>query len=214
MLKGGFETTNGMIERWLYTCTDYKEKGKTELHRKKYDITPLQSTFKAIYNMTGLTTYKFSPDAQKAYIDYKDGITKLKNMDCITELMKTYLQKQTDYVARFLMVLHCMKHTYKSEIDKDTVDNAIRLSNYYVECFKRVAKMVMSVSSNSLAMATVDSLKIKGKTDITPSKLYQSNTSLYKSVPMAKLVLEILSNCGYGRLSKTANRGFKFFFYI
>jgi len=214
MFKGGFETTNGMIERWLYTCTDYKEKGKTELHRKKYNITPLQNTFKAIYNMTGLTTYKFSPDAQKAYIDYKDGITRLKNMDCITELMKTYLQKQTDYVARFSMVLHCMKHTYKTEIDKDTVDNAIRLSNYYVECFKRVAKMVMSVSSNSLAMATVDSLKIKGKTQITPSKLYQSNTSLYKSVPMAKLVLEILSNCGYGRLSKTANRGFKFFFYI
>lgn len=214
LFKGGFETTNGMIERWLFTCTDYKEKGKTELNKSKYDITPLQNTFKELYQMTGLKTYKFAPDAQKAYIDYKDGITRLKNMDCITELMKTYLQKQTDYVARLSLVLHCMKYTRKTDIDKETVENAIKLSNFYVECFKRVAKMVMSVSSNSLAMATVDSLKIKGKTQITPSKLYQSNTSLYKSVPMAKLVLEILSNCGYGRLSKTANRGYKFFFYI
>ena len=214
LFKGSCETTNGMIERWLFTCTDYKEKGKTELSKGKYDISPLENTFKAIYKMTGLTTYKFSKEAQKAYIDYKDGITKLKNMDCLTELMKTYLQKQTDYVARLSMVLHCMKYTYKTEIDKETVDNAIKLSNYYVECFKRVAKMVMSVSSNSLAMATVDSLKIKGKTQITPSKLYQSNTSLYKSVPMAQLVLKILSDCGYGRLSKTANRGYKFYFYL
>ena len=168
----------------------------------------------SFFTFVCLKTYKFAPDAQKAYIDYKDGITRLKNMDCITELMKTYLQKQTDYVARLSLVLHCMKYARKTEIDKETVENAIKLSNFYVECFKRVAKMVMSVSSNSLAMATVDSLKIKGKTQITPSKLYQSNTSLYKSVPMAKLVLEILSNCGYGRLSKTANRGFKFFFYI
>lgn len=213
LFKGEFETSNGMIERWLFTCTDYKETGNSELSTRGYDISPLEQTFRNIYSIKEPRIYKFSRTAQQAFIDYKKSITKLKNNNSIPELMKTYLQKQTDYVARFSLVLHCMKDVHNSEIQLETVQDAIKLSNYFIEGFKRVANIVYSVSSNPMVTRTIENFKIKGTTTITPSTLYKSNTSLYKTTRAAYTVLSILSNYGYGRLIKTSNKGYKFKFY-
>lgn len=208
-----FETTNGMIERWLFTCTDYKQKGVTLICNEEYNPKPLKRIYETIYKIKPTETYKFSKEAQIAYIEYKDYISKIKNSDNMPELMKTYLQKQTDYTARFSLVLHCMENCNSSEIQTHTVRNAIKLSQYHISCFKRIASLVASTSSNSLAMSTLDFLRLKGIRDITPSRLYKGNTSKYKTPAMAKLVLGVLANSGYGRLVKTLNGGCKFHLY-
>ena len=130
-----------------------------------------------------------------------------------TELMKSYVQKQTDYVARFSLILHVMFENNLDEISVKTVQSAISLSKYFVDCFMKTARQSMNSQSNELATATLEYLKTNKKREITPSKLYKSNSSKYKNTSIAKIALEILSGQGFGRLEKTLNKGYKFKLY-
>lgn len=213
LFGGKFETTNGMIERWLFTCTDYKEKGATPLHQTNYNVQPLRAIYTRLFNILPRKTYKFSEEALKTYIDYKNYIAECKKDNNMPELMKTYIQKQTDYTARFSLILHCMEDCNNTEIQVKTVRNAIKLSRYFISCFNRVANLIISVSSNSLVMSTLDLLRLKGIRDITPSKLHNDHSSKYKTPQMAKFILSVLANNCYGRLAKTSNGGCKFHLY-
>ena len=67
--------------------------------------------------------------------------------------------------------------------------------------------------SNALEFQTLEYIKNKGCKPITPSKLYESNRSRYKSTQLAEKVFDKLRKMGYGRLYKTNNSGKKFIFY-
>ena len=130
LFKGNFETTNGMIERWLYICTDYEEKGNSEEFENTFTLEPLKDIYDRLYANKTLKTYKFSPEAKKAFIKFKNQVVEWKKSNAITELTKTYLQKQTDYVARISLILHAIQGN-DGDIELKTLENAIKLSNYF-----------------------------------------------------------------------------------
>lgn len=213
LFKGGVETTNGMIERWLFVCSEYEETGKLYTGDKPYSVELIKNMYNRIYKNTIEKCFNFSPEAQVIYNKFWEETTQSKKDVSKTDLMKSYVQKQTDYVARLSLILHVMFEPNLDEISIKSVQRAIALSKYFIDCFAKTARVSMNSQSNELATSTLEYLKTNKKREITPSKLYKSNSSKYKNTNIAKIALEILSGQGFGRLEKTLNKGYKFKLY-
>ena len=131
--------------------------------------------------------------------------------DKLSDLVKNYLQKQTDYVARFSLILHCINNIETTEIGAETIKNAIKLSKYFMDCFNKVLQECLDL--NTTEEYTLNLLKTKGVEEISPSKLYKKNMSRYKSKENAQNILECRASKGYGRMVKLNNGGYNFKFY-
>lgn len=213
LFKGGFDTTNGMIERWLFVCSDYEEIAEIYDEDEKYDVSIIEEIYSRLYNNQSMIKYYFSKTARAEFNKLRQRIVLEKQNGGFTELMKNYLQKQTDYVARFSLILHCIKDDKVLMIDENTVKDAIKLSDYFVECFKKVANTSLDMKCNAQAFSALDYMRTKGLKTLSPSKLQRSNTSKYKTKEVAKNALLTLANLGYGRLCKAKNNGMNFIFY-
>lgn len=210
LFKNTYESSNGMIERWLFVCSDYISTGKAYYSETKFDSTLIKNIYDKLYNMP-LTVYHFSPQAQKVFDDFIENIAIRKTNESISDLVKNYLQKQTDYVARFALILHCISDIKKSEIEVKTVKNAIELSKYFIDCFNKILQECSNI--NTLEEYTLNLIKTKGIKEISPSKLYKKNILRYKNSDTAKIILECIASKGYGRMMKTNNGGYIFKFY-
>lgn len=210
LFKNTYESSNGMIERWLFVCSDYISTGKAYYSATKFDSSLIKNIYDKLYNMP-LTVYHFSPQSQKVFDDFIENIAIRKTDGSISDLIKNYLQKQTDYVARFALILHCISNIKKSEIEVETVKNAIELSKYFIDCFNKILEECSNI--NTLEEYTLNLIKTKGIKEISPSKLYKKNISRYKNSDTAKIILECIASKGYGRMIKTNNGGYIFKFY-
>lgn len=210
LFKNTYESYNGMIERWLFACSDYLSTGKTYYSENEFDSDLIRNIYNKLYNMPK-TVYNFSPEAQLVFDNFVEDIAKQKLNNRHSDLVKNYLQKQTDYVARFALILHCINNLERTEITATTVENAIKLSKYFIDCFKKVLQE--SLELNSLEEYTINLLKTKGIDKISPSKLFKKNTAKYRNKEQAQIALENLSGKGYGRMIKTSNGGYNFRFY-
>lgn len=210
LFKNTYESSNGMIERWLFACSDYLSTGKIYYTDTPFDSGVVRNIYEKLYSMP-ITVYNFSPDAQKIFDDFVESIAKEKMNDRLSDLMKNYLQKQTDYVARFSLILHCISNHEKAIIAAETVKNAIKLSKYFIGCFNKVLQECLDL--NTTEEYTLNLLKTKGIEEISPSKLYKKNMSRYKSKENAQTILECLASKGYGRMIKLSNGGYNFKFY-
>ena len=106
-------------------------------------------------------------------------------------------------MERFALILHCIKNPTIAEIQEETVKKAILLSEYFVKSYKNI--VIKRVNSNDLVDETYEKLLIQEKITISPTELYKSNTSKYKSSQNAKIVLEEMQNRAYGRIVKASN---------
>ena len=218
LLKDGIESTDGMIERWLYCCSDYLEKGFLFSNYEHCDLKETnifqklcEEIFYDIFSdYTVVKEYYLSEDAQKIFIDYYNKIIEKKKSSKVNDLVKSYLQKQTNYVARFSLIIH-MFYDYKNPIiSADIVRKAINVSYYFINCFLNIINN--KVDANPLEDLAISYLKTKNIKDISPTKLFKTNENKYKSTDRAKRVLENLAQKGYGRIIKASN-GVKFVFY-
>lgn len=210
LFKNTYESSNGMIERWLFVCSDYLSTGKTYYTNTPFDSAVVKNIYEKLYNMP-ITVYSFSLEAQKVFDNFVEHIAKEKMEDKLSDLVKNYLQKQTDYVARFSLILHCINNIEKTEIGAETIKNAIKLSKYFMDCFNKVLQECLDL--NTTEEYTLNLLKTKGVEEISPSKLYKKNMSRYKSKENAQNILECLASKGYGRMVKLNNGGYNFKFY-
>ena len=212
LFKEGFDSINGMIERWLFVCTDHEEKG--ELHQAgRLDTSIVERIYTRLYENETVQNFYFSKEAKEIFLGFIREVTERKKSNGLTDLMKNYLQKQTSYVARFSIVLHCIHNDLACEITAETVKNAIELSNYFVKSFQKIANISFDSKSNELVYSALDYIKTKGLKTISPSKLHRSNKSRYVKLEDARDILLILANMGYGRLYKGEKKGLTFFFY-
>ena len=122
LFKDGVKTTNGMIERWLFCCTKYEEKG-VKNRTVKINQELFSELFKNLYSNQDKKNYTFSTEAKNTFDEYCKSIVMEKKSARTTELEKSYLQKQTDYVARFSLILHCLENPEKDEISLLTTNN-------------------------------------------------------------------------------------------
>lgn len=99
-------------------------------------------------------------------------------------MVKSYLQKQTNYVARFSLIIH-MFYDYKNPIiSADIVRKAINVSYYFINCFLNIINN--KVDANPLEDLAISYLKTKNIKDISPTKLFKTNENKYKSTDRAK----------------------------
>lgn len=215
LLKNSLDLYNGMIERWLFCCSDYNEKG-FDINSNGYcDISAFSEFCKELFteiilNPEKTTLYEFSSMARVTFINFCNNIVKAKSSAKLTDLDKSYLQKQTNYVARFALIHNCF-HNYKSTvISEDSVIKAIELSKYFITCYMNIVKN--NINRNPVDEKIISYLITKNLTKITPTALYKSNESFFKSVDKVKNALERLSRRGYGRIVKAKN-GSTFIFY-
>lgn len=210
LFNNKFESSNGMIERWLYACSDYEETGEEYQSDRPYSVSLIKTIYERLFCTENEIQCYFSPDAQATFNAFCKFIVGTKKTN-ITDLMKSYIQKQTDYVARFSLILHCINDASSNEISCQTVKDAIALSKYFVGCFEKISQQ--NYDYNPLEAQTLDYLRIKKLKSISPSKLYKSNTSRYRTSESAKIILEILATKGHGRLQRTKNGGINFIYY-
>lgn len=212
LFKEGFDSINGMIERWLFVCTEYEETGKLLQGSKSLGTSIIEKIYTRLYENETVQDFYFSDEAKELFFSFISEVVEKKKSNGLTDLMKNYLQKQTNYVARFSLVLHCIHNDLAYEIKAETVKNAIELSNYFVKSFQKIANISFN-SGNELVYSALNYIKTKGLKSISPSQLHRSNTSRYKSLEEATIILSNLANLGFGRLCKGKNKGLTFFFY-
>lgn len=214
LFKSGIDTTNGMIERWLFATSKYEETGKEYSGDEPYNISVIEEIFNKLYSYNGdERLYEFSPEAQTVFNNFCMKIVESKKSDKISDLMKNYMQKQTDYVARFSLILHCIENPDDTNliIYPQTVKNAVLLSRYFLNCFTDIA--LQRLNSIPLSEQALNYVLARGMKRISPTRLYKSNTSRYKSKEQATIALEHLANRGYGRLQTSKNSGLSFIVY-
>ena len=213
LFKDGFDTTNGMIERWLFICTDYEETGILPQSKFPFDNNVIKGIYSRLYELEVEQDYYFSDSAKELFINFVREIADRKKKLNLTDLTKNYLQKQTNYVARFALILHCIENNELYEISHTTLQNAIELSNYFIKSFERVANISMDNNSHTLLNSALNYIKTKELNSISPSQLHRSNVSKYRKLEDAKTVLTTLADFGYGRMCKGKKKGTSFIFY-
>lgn len=213
LFTNGMESTNGMLERWLFACSNMEETGIKYSDNNPLDMSIIKEIYDKLYKYNGdEKLYNFDFEAQAVFDNFCYEIVIAKKLPKIIDLMKNYLQKQTDYVVRFSLILHCIENPEISEISACTVQKAIKLSEYFIKCFeKMINSQVVTMPAESFAL---DYIKTRNLKSISPTQLYKSNTSKYKSKSDAQIVLENLSSKGFGRLTKSKNGGANFIVYL
>ena len=119
--------------------------------------------------------------------------------------------KQKSYIARFSLILHCMSNLENDKISVQTLNNAVKLSQYFISCFSNITNEKIDTNPNE--EYTLELLRTKKYTTITPNELYKKNKSRFYTLENAKITLENLASKGYGRICKSGTRGYKFIFY-
>ncbi len=208
----GIDSYDGMLERWLFCCTDYVETGMLPDFKENYTISAFEDCCKKIFEYPHTPKmYKLDNDAHEEYKDICKRIAKKNELNSLSGLLKSYIIKQRSYIARFALVLHCMENIDNPEISLETLNNSVKLSRYFTKCFRKL--MDEKIATNPLEEYTLTFLRTKGIKTISPTELRKKNTSRYKTLEMAKITLESLAGRGFGRICKSGSRGTKFIFY-
>jgi len=206
------KSSNGLIERWLFVLSDYVQSGK--LNREDIPqelIGHVEKLLRKLFEMEK-TAFTLDKEAKACFDRYFEELATQSKDPTSPELLKSYLLKQRSYVARFTLVLQCLEDVKTTNISKEVVENAIKLSRYFIECFKRISKTSLELKNNSKEMYVLEYMRTKKIKEITPSRLYLTNKSRFRSTNEAMVVLEHLSNQSYGYMDE-ANNGWKFILY-
>lgn len=204
-----YKPSNGLIERWLYVLSDHVQTGKLNRDDIPPELTQhIEQLFKKLFALEG-KDFTIVEEGQIIFDKYYEELTNQCKKPNNPELLKSYLLKQRSYVARFALVLHCLEDLDSSVISNNVIENAIKLSRYFVECFKRITKITLELKNNSKEVYVLEYMRNKDMKEISPSKLHMANTSRIKSTKEAKTILESLNSQGYGYIVDASN-GCKF----
>lgn len=211
----GIDCYNGMIERWLYCCSEFKETGILYNSDKDYDISVFTNICRKIFTNVVLhpetvNTYQFDNEAKKFFESFRKYIVRLKKSDKCDDITKSYLEKQTRYVARFALILHCIRNLTAKLITFSDVENATKLCRYFISCFTVITQNKLDYDeAEECALNFIKRKKLKS---ISPTYLHKNNKTTFKNTNPAKLALEGLASKGYGRIQKAKN-GETFIYY-
>ena len=120
---------------------------------------------------------KMSKEAFKVYDKRHFEITEIENDDHVNEYLKSMLPKQKAYIARFALIIHVFNDFFTDngnalEVSEDSVNKAIRLSDYFIETAKKV-----KIDSQEVSEIKTIIDKNKNKTNL------EKFTAIYKVNP-------------------------------
>ena len=124
---------------------------------------------------------RFDDEAKKEWISIFNKITALQNSENENEYMKSILPKQKSYVARFALLLNVL-YAYDSGVNpnlisKKTIQNASRLSDYYIKMAKK--NKIESIEEAEIKTAIKNSGKISAQEQFMAA--YAQNPDLNRS---------------------------------
>lgn len=154
--------------------------------------------------------YQFDSDAKKAFEDFRTKIVHLKKSGKCDDITQSYLEKQTRYVARFTLILHCLHNLEGKFVTYDEVQNAIELCRYFISCFKVITDNKLNYDEQE--ECALNFFKRKNLKTASPTELFRNNKTKIKDTKMAQATLEGLARKGYGRMVKAKN-GVSFVYY-
>ncbi|DAB00413.1 TPA: hypothetical protein CPT96_05865 [Candidatus Gastranaerophilales bacterium HUM_10] len=211
----GIDCYNGMIERWLYCCSDYKETGFLYNSDKDYDISVFTEICRKIFTNAVLhpetvNMYQFDSEAKKAFEDFRTKIVHLKKSGKCDDITQSYLEKQTRYVARLALILHGMHSLEEKSVTGLDVNNAIKLCHYFISCFVVITDNKLHY--DKCEECALNFIKRKKLKTVSPTELFRNNKTKIKDTKIAQATLEGLARKGYGRMIKAKN-GVSFIYY-
>ena len=211
----GIECYNGMIERWLYCCSEHKETGFLYNSDEEYDLSPFTEICKKIFSNVVLNpeirhVYCFDNKAKAMFQKFRTKIVHLKQSGKYDDITQSYLEKQTRYTARLALILHCLHNLEEKSITSFDVYNAIKLFRYFKSCFEVITDNKLNY--DKYEERVLNFIKRKNLKIVSPSDLFRNNKSKIKDAKTAKVILEGLANKGYGRMVKARN-GVSFVYY-
>ena len=215
LFEKGIDCYNGMIERWLYCCSEYEETGISYNSDKEYNISAFTDICQEIFHTTishneTLNIYKFNREAKKCFESFRKKIVLLKKSGKYDDITKSYLEKQTRYAARFALILHGIWNLKVRLLTSFDVTNAIKLCRYFISCFTVITQNKLDYDeAEEYALNFIKRKKLKS---ISPTYLHKNNKTIFKNTNPAKLALEGLAIKGYGRIQKAKN-GETFIYY-
>lgn len=88
-------------------------------------------------------TVTFTPEAKTEWIRIFNKISAIQNSDDESEYLKSMYPKQKSYIPRFALLINTINAEFNDEYDiryihKDSILKAERLSDYFVNCAKKV----------------------------------------------------------------------------
>ena len=146
---------NGFMDRMLLSFPDFKVNYWNEKEIAKEDILWYNETMIAFFNKIRNSvvrdeegniipyTLQWSVDAKNEWVSIFNEITSKQLSDDENEYLKSMYPKQISYVARFTLILHIFNSFFDTsipllEVQKQTVLDAKKLSDYFVGSAKKV----------------------------------------------------------------------------
>jgi hypothetical protein len=174
----------------------------------KNQIEGLMERIYSYFNRQEITYFELDEEAKSLLFEIFDRLDKETLNDNNHELLQSYIEKIKTCIPRFALVLHCLNDCRQQYISKSTIESAFKIAKYFLDCFISITKIAVKIKCNSLENYTIEWLKLYNKESITPSKLYLSNKTKYKSIEKARECLYSMVNAGFGKVIK-ANGGEK-----
>lgn len=211
----GIDCYNGMVERWLYCCSEYEESGNSYNADEEYDLSAFTTICQKIFTKATLhpeiiNMYQFDSEAKKVFQDFRAKIVQLKKSGKCDDITQSYLEKQTRYVARLALILHGIHNLEEKSVTDLDVNNAIKLCHYFISCFIVITDNKLNYDKHG--ECALNFIKRKKLKTISPTALYQNNKTKIKDTKTAQATLEGLARKGYGRIVKAKN-GLSFVYY-
>ncbi|MEA3272445.1 MAG: DUF3987 domain-containing protein [Patescibacteria group bacterium] len=191
MLFNEIESSDGFYERWLYTISDYKSKCFLNRNESSFELREkIKIKIKNLSNINKNTIYNFSDEATIIFDEYYSWLEKTAHQSKkISNLEISYLIKQQVYTARFSLILHCFTNPELEYINPETVLNAIKLSGFFINCFKKFTKSITKKKIDNDINYILEYMKQREKQEITArelNKLYFKRFTRDKCIELFK----------------------------
>lgn len=154
----GDNRDNGFMDRLLICYPDLKSEKDTRRDMDGELIDWYNNSIEYLYNIIQDSVIERDPitgdikpriasmskEAQEFYYDSMDKIVDIENDDETHKYIKQMMPKQKSYIARFALLIHVFNDLFSEEegdaltISKDSVEKAVRLSNYFVNTAQRL----------------------------------------------------------------------------
>ena len=202
---------NGFTERWLYYLSTHFDDGSITM--QDVDESLINKCQQILFEIESniLSEYRLSQGAfaiWEAANKYNINLAKKKNTQ---RLLGSYLGKMNRIQARLALCFHCITNPKDVHISKENMEQAIRLSCYFIETFKSILNQQFNSISDGIEKYILDYIHTKELTKLSPTDLTKINRSKFPNAEVAKGFMLILEHKGYLKKHKNTNRGETFY---
>ena len=144
-----FPTDNGFLQRFIFALPEetpkLKSREKVDKNLMQYYNDYIINAYYQFSQLDGETIYELTDSAYGMFYDYLDVLRKQEIDENISSVFSQFIGKLTVTFHRLCLVIRIMDHVFdvltiedSKYIGTEHVENAIKLTNYFIETTKKV----------------------------------------------------------------------------